>query len=63
MFEFAQDLDTMSPFNKIEIINRLKKVIIGEKEFIKSSDVLNFSNTDEEIEKSIDGTKITIRII
>ena len=62
MFEFAQDLDTMSPFNKIEIINRLKKVIIGEKEFIKSSDVLNFSNTDEKLKK-IDGTKITIRII
>ena len=49
-FTFSEELKGMSDYNKLELINRIKKIVVGDKEFINSSNIL--TNEKQEINES-----------
>ena len=62
-FTFSEELKGMSDYNKLELINRIKKLVVGDKEFINSSNILNFTNEKQEIKESINiNNELIIRL-
>ena len=53
-FTFVQKLKNMANFNKLELLKKLKKIVVGNNEFINGSNLLNFNTDKEELDKSFD---------